>query len=133
MVLGEHSARRAAASTEIDRETPGTVSEVVATSRTSRNFTPIPEHCQAMVSSVEPVSQPLPRTRRRQLEELDAAKVARIVGEAEPPSGAAGATAGGDGRRLRGIPAVARGTSGAMFGSDPLRALLAKEGQESGR
>ena len=57
------------------------------------------------------------------------AKVALIVGDGEPePSGAAGATAPGDGRRLRGIPIVGRSTAGgAIGGSDPLRALLAKE------
>jgi hypothetical protein len=71
----------------------------------------------------------------RQLQALDAEKVARIVAEAveAEPSTAAGATAGGDPARLRGLPAVARGTSGAVFGTDPVRALLAKEGQECGR
>jgi len=55
-------------------------------------------------------------------------KVAKIVGESVEPSNSAGATAGGDGRRLRGIPIHARGTGGgAMFGSDPVTALLAKE------
>ena len=53
----------------------------------------------------------------------------RILAEIgdEETATAAGATAAGDPRRLRGIPAVGRGTSGAVFGSDPLRALLAKE------
>jgi hypothetical protein len=37
------------------------------------------------------------------------------------------ATAGGDAQRLRGLPAHARGTSGAIAGTDPVRALLAKE------
>ncbi len=45
----------------------------------------------------------------------------------EAPVSAAGATAAGDPRRLRGIPAAARGAGGAIFGTDPLRALLAKE------
>jgi hypothetical protein len=47
--------------------------------------------------------------------------------ETELPSNAAGETAGGDSSRLRGIPAVGRHTSGTMFGTDPVRALLAKE------
>ena len=73
--------------------------------------------------------QPLPRAFRLKLQAEDLAKIDRIIGEAVGPkaSSAAGATAGGDGRRLRGIPAVARGTSGAVFGTDPVRALLAKE------
>ena len=69
----------------------------------------------------------MPRAFRRQQQALDMEKVARITAEPVEPSSSAGATAGGDGRRLRGIPAVARGTSGAVFGPDPLRALLAKE------
>ena len=57
------------------------------------------------------------------------AKVDRIVGESERVDvrEEAGATAGGDGRRLRGIPAVSRGTSGAIPGTNPMHALLAKE------
>ena len=74
-------------------------------------------------------AQPLPRAFRLRLRALDEAKVARICGEAvEAPAGAAGATAPGDGRKMRGIPIVGRSTSGgAIPGSDPLRALLAKE------
>jgi hypothetical protein len=68
-----------------------------------------------------------PRYLRRQLEAHDAAKVDRIVRQAVDEAPAAGATAPGDSRRLRGIPAVGRGTTGAVFGSDPLRALLARE------
>ena len=45
----------------------------------------------------------------------------------EPVTSSAGATAAGDERRLRGIPAIGRATSGAVSGSDPVRALLAKE------
>ncbi len=76
------------------------------------------------------VPQPLPRAYRRQLQAEDSAKVVEIVrevGEAEEPPSVAGATAAGDERRLRGIPAISRGTSGAVFGSDPLRAFLWKE------
>lgn len=75
-----------------------------------------------------------PRYLRHQLEVEDRAKVGRIVAETEtePERQAAGATAGGDGRRLRGIPAVSRGTSGAVAGSDPVRALIAKESRRRG-
>jgi hypothetical protein len=69
------------------------------------------------------VSQPLPRFRRRELEAQDLAKVASIVAEAGPDPSlgrpVAGATAAGDGRRLRGIPAIGRGVSGAIPGSQP--------------
>ena len=74
--------------------------------------------------------RPLPRFLRDQQMFEDSRKLAKILletGEAAPPASSAGATAPGDGRRLRGIPAVARGTSGAIAGTDPLRALLAKE------
>lgn len=37
------------------------------------------------------------------------------------------ATAAGDERRLRGIPALARGVGSAIPGTSPLQALLAKE------
>ena len=73
--------------------------------------------------------QPLPRLQAELERRLDAQKLTRIlleVGEAIPdvdPS----ATAPGDGRRLRGLPAVAKGSSGAVPGTDPLRALIAKE------
>jgi hypothetical protein len=58
-------------------------------------------------------------------------RFARIVAEAvDPePSSAAGTTAGRDPARLRDLPAVSRATSGAVFGTDPVRALLAKERQ----
>jgi hypothetical protein len=67
---------------------------------------------------------------RRQLQALDEQRLAAILlelGEEAPPAGWTGATAPGDRRRLRGIPAVSRGTSGAIAGTDPVRALLAKE------
>ena len=76
------------------------------------------------------VPLPLPRAFRRQLQALDSAKVARIVaeaGEPEEPASAAGATAAGDERRLRGVPAVGRGVAGAIPGTNPLGALLARE------
>jgi hypothetical protein len=71
-----------------------------------------------------------PRSYRRQLEAADRAKIEAILrelGDDDEPATAAGATARGDGRRLRGIPAVGRGTSSTMPGTDPLRELLRKE------
>jgi hypothetical protein len=79
------------------------------------------------------VPQPLPRAYRRQLQVEDQAKLERILAEVvdEEPASAAGATAPGDSRRLRGIPAVLRGTSGAIPGTGPLGALVAKEDRRS--
>jgi len=76
----------------------------------------------------------LPRAYRRQEQSSDTEKVDRILREVgdEQPATAAGATAAGDERRLRGIPAVGRGVSGAISSTDPVRALLAKE-QRAGR
>jgi hypothetical protein len=73
--------------------------------------------------------QPLPRAFRRQLEADDRAKVARIVREVgeEDVAGVAGGTAGGDERRLRGIPAVGRGCAGAIRGTNPVAELLRRE------
>lgn len=78
---------------------------------------------------VRAVPQPLPRSYRRQEQERDAAKVARIVAyvEATEPPRAERATAAGDSRRLRGMPTVGRGTSGAIPGTNPVGALLARE------
>ncbi len=76
------------------------------------------------------MARPLPRAYRLQQMARDAATVDRIiraVGGLEAPTSAAGATAAGDPARLRGLPAVSRGTSGAIAGTDPLRALLSKE------
>jgi hypothetical protein len=56
-----------------------------------------------------------------------------ILEAEEDHTSAPGATVAGDGRRMRGMPAVGRGTSGAVFGSDPLRALLAKERRRQSR
>jgi hypothetical protein len=89
------------------------------------HFTPVSEHCQVGQCSVESVPQPLRRFRHQtRVEDLE--KVAKIVGEAPQSPVSEGATAAGDGRRLRGIPALSRGTSGAVAGTDPMRALLAK-------
>ena len=72
--------------------------------------------------------QPLPRYRSR-LEAEDSRKVARIIAAAADtaPTSVAGATAAGDAMRLRGLPALSRHTSGAIPGTNPLSALLAKE------
>ncbi len=85
---------------------------------------------------VREVPQPLPRflDRQRMLDEqrrvLD--RILLEVGD-EAPASAAGATAVGDPRRLRGLPAVGRGTGGTVFGTDPLRALIAKESRRQPR
>ena len=72
--------------------------------------------------------QPLPRTYASRQRELDRAKVDKIIKQTEPElASTGGATAPGDSRRLRGIPAVSRGTSGAITGTDPARALFSKE------
>ena len=73
--------------------------------------------------------QPLPRFDRERMLEQQRRTLERILAEVgdEETAIAAGATAAGDPRRLRGIPAVGRGTSGAVFDTAPLRALLAKE------
>ena len=55
----------------------------------------------------------------------DAEYLAEIDDEA--PASAAGATAARRLGTVTGHPRGGRGTSGAVFGSDPLRALLAKE------
>jgi hypothetical protein len=68
---------------------------------------------------------PLNRTQR--LAALDAhnakllARVARETGNTLPPRQAPGATAGGDQRALRGIPAIGRGVTGAITGTNPNR------------
>ena len=56
------------------------------------------------------VPQPLPRAFRRQLQEQDSAKILKIIGQVEKlQTSTAGATAAGDERRLRGLPAIGRG------------------------
>jgi hypothetical protein len=74
---------------------------------------------------------------RRTLDELlaeDAAKVDRIVREVDAntvievdPT----ATGGDDWRKVRGVPLVARGTAGAIPGTNPLGALMAKQRRRS--
>lgn len=70
------------------------------------------------------VPQPLPRAFRRQLAAEDAEKLDRIVRDAES---FVGATSGGSWQRLRGVPAIGKGCSSTSPGTDPVRALLAKE------
>jgi hypothetical protein len=67
------------------------------------------------------VPQPLPRSYRRQLAVEDQEKLERILRDVggEAPSSSAGATAAGDERRLRGIPAIGRGCAGAIRGTRP--------------
>jgi hypothetical protein len=77
------------------------------------------------------VSRILSRFQRQMEAMKDAERLTRILlevgaGEDEPPK-VTGQTPVGDWERLRGLPAVGRGVSGAMRGTDPLRALLAKE------
>lgn len=81
-----------------------------------------------------PVPQHLPRFLAEVERYEDQCKLARILVEAGPaPKAAAGVTSGGDERRLRGLPAIGRGVSGALEGSDPLKALLAKESRRRRR
>ena len=55
-------------------------------------------------------------------------RILRTVDDYVEPASTTGATAPGDGRKMRGIPIVGRSTAGgAIPGSDPVRALLAKE------
>jgi hypothetical protein len=73
----------------------------------------------------------LPRFDRELQRVEDERKLRRVVLEVDDdePDQVVGVTAAGDPRRLRGIPAVGRGTGGAIAGSDPLAALIAKEGR----
>ncbi len=73
----------------------------------------------------------LPRFYARQERIERERRIAQIVlesGGAELPAPVARATAAGDRSRLRGIPVqCARGVTGAIPGSDPVRSLLAAE------
>ena len=67
------------------------------------------------------MSQPLRRYSRHTEAEQDRAKIAAIlrhVGDPEPVR-VGHATAGGDERKLRGIPAIGRGVTGAIPGTVP--------------
>lgn len=78
----------------------------------------------------------LPRYHRHAQRLEDARRVERAILKAddggEPPVTSStrqksGSTLAGDERRLRGLPAVGRGVEGAVAGTNPLGALLAKE------
>ncbi len=63
-------------------------------------------------------------------------KLARILLEAKVDDEEVVANpraAGGDPARLRGLPAIGRNVAGAIPGSDPLRALIAKENRNGRR
>ncbi len=61
----------------------------------------------------------MPRAYRRQLQATDRTAVDRAVNEAGPIVHSPGATAPGDSRKLRGIPAIGRSVRGATGGSVP--------------
>jgi hypothetical protein len=75
------------------------------------------------------VTQHLPRFARKLQQIEDDRKLAKILletGEAAPPP-TKGASNGGDWERLRGLPAIGLGVSGAIRGSDPLGEVLRRE------
>jgi len=61
----------------------------------------------------------MPRAYRRQLQATDQQAVDRAVQDAGPIIHTPGATAPGDSRKLRGIPAIGRSVRGATGGSVP--------------
>lgn len=61
----------------------------------------------------------MPRAYRRQLQAQDHAAVERAVAEAAPIQHQPGATAPGDTRKLRGIPAIGPNVTGAIPGTRP--------------
>ena len=63
------------------------------------------------------MSRPLPRYLDQPDFEQKLARILIDVGEPAPPK--QGATAGGDERKLRGIPAIGRGVAGAVPGTAP--------------
>ncbi len=66
------------------------------------------------------MARTLRRFHTRQEQADDQAKIARITAEAQDTTVKVGhATAGGDERRLRGIPIHARGVAGAINGTRP--------------
>ncbi|MGI8479011.1 MAG: hypothetical protein ACR2M2_04015 [Gaiellaceae bacterium] len=76
----------------------------------------------------------LPRYYRRQQEVDDARRVAKIIletggsaDEIEDSPGLANGADGHDWRRRRGLPLIGKGVQGAMSGTNPLGALIAKE------
>ncbi len=82
--------------------------------------------------------QRLPRFDSAQAEAAWRNKLARILleaGEDDSPKGAKPGSdvGGGDPARLRGLPAIGRNVAGAIPGTDPLRALIAKENRNGRR
>jgi hypothetical protein len=77
------------------------------------------------------VAQCLPRSHVRQERAAFEHELAKILFEtgAELPKNAkpVNGAGGGEPARLRGSPAIGRNVSGAIPGTDPLNALLAKE------
>lgn len=65
------------------------------------------------------MTQLLGRFQRQQQQIEDQRKVARIVEDAADVPAHTGATAAGDGRKLRGIPAIGRGVTGAINNTVP--------------
>ena len=68
------------------------------------------------------MSRSLPRFRRHEERAADITRITRIIletGPVETPTTVQRATLAGDSRRLRGIPAVARGVAGCSPGTDP--------------
>jgi hypothetical protein len=59
------------------------------------------------------------RAYRRQLEATDRRNVDRAIRDAGPIQHSPGSTAPGDSRKLRGIPAIGRGVSGAIRDTRP--------------
>jgi hypothetical protein len=76
------------------------------------------------------VPQQLPRFVAALQRREDDRKLMAILletGEALPVVQAAGSTSGGDEQRLRGLPAIGRGVSGAIRGTDPLGEVIRRE------
>jgi hypothetical protein len=73
------------------------------------------------------VPELLPRFSKAMQAIEDARKLGQILMETGDVPEVTRATAAGDPRRLRGLPAVGRGSGGAIHGTNPLHALLAKE------
>jgi hypothetical protein len=76
-------------------------------------------------------TKPMPRDRQKVRDMIGTDlvdQVDKITSEftAETAQTAAGVTLPGDSRRLRGLPAVGRGVSGHIAGTDPEQALLDK-------
>lgn len=65
--------------------------------------------------------------RNAQLDQHNAEVLAEFARETGEGLTFGGATAAGDERKLRGIPAIGRGVAGAIPDTNPLAAVLAKE------